>query len=351
MLGSEPASSPNHFAVNTPSAAFETSVIVPAPPILVGDETAALPKVEQTPVALAAEPEQPSPEALMPEIDAAPEVTVSPVVAETEHEPAAVHDAPATEAAASHEEPAYEPATVLQPEADTQMAHPHFIPVFQEPETPPANYDLVPTAAAPVDNVEIPREPALQESAEETTRNTVADQMEPGLMSAIEPPVEIQEAQAMPPTAEAPVPAPETSSAVSDADFEARVAAAMAVYNHATETETAHAVAEPHETPAAHAAATADVPSFEYHPAGGNAEPAEAGSAQHEPAQAEVPVVSAGHADVEASVEAAIPEAAAAAAAEFGANHQTIAQAIHRVMERLKPELVEEIMKELRPKK
>src|SRR5579859_6247236 len=125
MLGGEPASSPNHFAVNTPSAAFETSVIVPAPPILLGDETAALPKVEQPPVAVAAEPEQPSLEAVMPEIDAAPEVTVTPLEAETET--AAMHDEPVAEAAPSHVESAFEPATVLQPEAETQMAHPHFI--------------------------------------------------------------------------------------------------------------------------------------------------------------------------------------------------------------------------------
>src|SRR4029077_10692766 len=33
MLGSDLQSAPQHFAVNTPAAAFETSVIVPAPPV------------------------------------------------------------------------------------------------------------------------------------------------------------------------------------------------------------------------------------------------------------------------------------------------------------------------------
>jgi CheY-like chemotaxis protein len=358
MLGGEPASTPNHFAVNTPSAAFETSVIVPAPPIVVGDETAALPKAEQPPVAVAPEPEQPSPEAVMPEMDAAPEVTVTPVEMDAAPEAAAVHDEPATEAAAAHAEPAYAAAAAVQPEAGSEIPHPQFIPVFKEPGTPAAHYDLVPTAAAPVDDVEIPREPALQESAEETTRNTVTEHVEPGLMSAIEQAVgTVHDPEEQAPVAAEAMPAAgrEAPSDLSDADFEARVAAAMAAYNHATETDAVSAPEEPagglepHQVPAEQAAA-AEVPSFEYHPAAGSAQPEAAGNAQHEP-QAEVPAPIAGHAEVATGMEAAIPEAAAAAAVEPVADHQTIAQAIHRVMERLKPELVEEIMKELRPKK
>ena len=352
LLGSEPASAPTHFAVNTPSAAFETSVIVPAPPIAVADETAALPVVEEaaepviaTPVAT---PVQPTPEAVMPESDAAPEVTVTPVEPEAEAAPAP--EQPAVEAAAA--EPAGE------------LPHPNFIPVFKEPEASTANYEVVPTAAAPVDDLEIPREPALQETAEETTRNTVADQVEPGLMAAIEQPVEAAHEQAAqePALAAAAPETPETSAEVSDADFEARVAAAMAAYNQGADAAPAHvpvaeqepAAIEAHavaETPAEHAEA-AEVPSFEYQPAAGYAASAAPEVAHQEPAaQVEPAVEHTGHAAIAAGVEAAIPEAAAAAAADSGADHHTIANAIHRVMERLKPELLEEIMKELKSKK
>ncbi|HET9837614.1 MAG TPA: response regulator [Candidatus Angelobacter sp.] len=363
------APEPNHFAVNTPSAAFETSVIVPAPPIVLGDETASLPNLEQPPVAIAPEPEPPSPEAVMAEMDAAPEVTVTPVEpplqpAQNRRGPGAPwpealleHEEPAQEPEVAHQEPAYAAAAAVPPQAETELAHPQFIPVFKEPEAPQANYDFIPTAAAPVDEVEIPREPALQESAEETTRNTIADQMEPGLMSAIEAaaaPSGVDAASDAISTAEPAVPSTlpvtEASSDVSDADFEARVAAAMAAYNHATDGETAHAVVEPHEIPAEHAVAAVAVPSFEYHPAAGSAPAApESTPLQHE--QPAVARESGEPAAVAATADAAVPEAAASAAAESGADHHTIAQAIHRVMERLKPELLEEIMKELKPKK
>src|ERR1051326_7982766 len=118
LLGSEPANAPTHFAVNTPSAAFETSVIVPAPPIALADEPAALPVLEEAaePVIAApgATPAQPSPEAVMPESDASPEVTVTPV-------------APETEAAPAQEQPAIEAAA---PEPAAEVPHPNFIPVF-----------------------------------------------------------------------------------------------------------------------------------------------------------------------------------------------------------------------------
>src|SRR5579859_2997547 len=353
MLGSEPQPAPNHFAVNTPSAAFETSVIVPAPPIVVGDETAALPKLEQSPVAIAPEPEQPSPEAVMPEMDAAPEVTVTPV--ETEPEVSPQHEEPTAETAVAHQEPAYEAAAFAQPQAASEIAHPQFIPVFKDPEAPQASYDLIPTAAAPVADVEIPREPALQESAEETTRNTIVDQMEPGLMSAIEAAAHsgADAAAGALSTAEPAVAAPaattESSSGLSDADFEARVAAAMAAYNHGTEAEMPHAVVEAHDAPAEQVA-TAEIPSFEYHPSAGGAQPVSE-TTQPEHGQAAVSAESEEHAMVAASADTTVPEAAAAAAADSGVEHQNIAQAIHRVMERLKPELLEEIMKELKPKK
>jgi CheY-like chemotaxis protein len=349
LLGSEPASTPNHFAVNTPSAAFETSVIVPAPPILVTEqETTVLPKVEEKEAPAIAPPAEPLPEAITPELDAAPEVTVTPVEA-----------APQTtsEVAPVYEQRAPEPAAV-QPEPVAQAPHPQFIPVFKDPEPPAAQYDFVPTAAPAVDDVEIPREPALQETAEEATRNTVADHVEPGLMRAIEQ-IQPEPTPTAADTTEAgpfPLPVTETIPEVSDADFEARVAAAMAAYNQTAEVETAHAQTTEHGATSAEThqvaqvpAAAEEVPSFEYQPPVRNVEPE---VVHDEPAtQIEAPAAHDEHAAVAASVEAAVPEAAAAVAAHSGADHHTIAQAVHRVMERLKPELVEEIMKELKSKK
>jgi CheY-like chemotaxis protein len=331
LLGGEPAAAASHFAVNTPSAAFETSVIVPAPPIVTADDTAVLPRVEETEEPAVAAPVPTTPEAVIPEMDASPEVTVTPVEPTPEPQPAIEEHAP---------------AAVIQPEVRTEASHPQFIPVFKEPEAPVPSYDFIPTAAAPVDDVEIPREPALQETAEDATRNTIADRVEPGLMSAIEqPPAEEPHVASASPagTGLEAQPAAEATAEVSDADFEARVAAAMAAYSQA-ESESLHStpagdervrVADTHEV-AIEDVAPAEVPSFEYQPPIQNVEPR----------QAEVE-----HGAVAISAEAVMPEAVAAAAADSGADHHTIAQAIHRVMERLKPELVEEIMKELRPKK
>jgi hypothetical protein len=261
----------------------------------------------------------------------------------------------------------------------------------------------MPTAVPADNNLEIPREPALQETAEETTRSTKADQLEPGLMSTIgqqvegfnaeaaeeavvaAPPLDVNPmAESAPPAAAAPVAEP--AAEVSDADFEARVAAALSAYNKASEADATSGagpvisssippaaepeVAEPHviEPPAEQAyAAAAPIPSFEYQPPVRPADPAPVASAtavpagnayEHAIAPAEIPAqpspssLSVDSAAVAASVDAATPEAAASVAAETGAeHHHTIAQAVHRVMERLKPELVEEIMKELKAKK
>jgi CheY-like chemotaxis protein len=364
MLGSEPASPTGHFAVNTPSAAFETSVIVPAPPVLVNEYEVAAPAREEAPTPVqeaAAEPVMATPvppptEALTPEIDAAPEVMVSPV----EAAPEAVPEQPAPEAGAVKAEPVVEPP------------HPHFIPVFQEPAAPAAEYSFIPTAAPPVSDIEIQREPALQETAEETTRSTRADLVEPGLLSAIGQQVEslsvqpVEDSASILPavsagTAEAGYSASlPTTEAVSDDDFEARVAAAMAAYNHTSEVEMpVTPVAEPQEVVehasglaatnihevAAETALDVPTPSFEYHPAARVEAPV---------AEEIVPEHTAAPESASVPEHTAAPESAssfAAAAADSGADHHTIAQAIHRVMERLKPELVEEIMRELKAKK
>src|SRR6185437_14222778 len=67
------------------------------------------------------------------------------------------------------------------PAAVTAMpSRPIQIPVYQEPEA--TQFEIVPTAAPPLGDIEIPREAGLQESAEETTRNTVADHRDPDLV-------------------------------------------------------------------------------------------------------------------------------------------------------------------------
>ncbi|HKV92479.1 MAG TPA: response regulator [Candidatus Angelobacter sp.] len=400
MLGSEPANSTSHFAVNTPAATFETSVIVPAPPVPTEHEA-------PDPAMEAPEPPVTVPEQVIPEEVSAPMETVPDFIS-----------APLEAVAVSAPlEPATHPtvAETSAPAPASEGGHPQFIPVFKEPEPQLASepeYAFMPTSAAPVGDLEIPREPALQETAEETTRSTKATQLEPGLMSTIgqqveafptgametavppPPPVETSAAAASAPqanySAPAPMPVSEAQTEVTDSDFEARVAAAMAAYNQASETETkppsaaelgqviadhAPAIAMP-DVPEVHAvesqpveppAVSEQVPSFEYQPPVRSAEPTPVATAataitesayEHAAPPVETPAppapspMSVDPAAVAASVEAAMPEAAASVAAETSEDHHhTIAAAVHRVMERLKPELVEEIMKELKAKK
>jgi hypothetical protein len=254
----------------------------------------------------------------------------------------------------------------------------------------------MPTAAPPTGDIEIPREPELQETADETTRATVADQLEPGLLSTFEAAPEAarkfaaeeqpaswpsstgshpaaQEApladtmEAAPAQHEvAPLPAIRATGEVSDADFEARVAAAMAAYSHTTGATEVHespvsapveVQAEPPAQIAEVAPAEEAVPSFEYRPPVRAAEPEETIPAVSLAPENSAPPVSlapepeAPVASVHEAVTAEVEAAAVAAATETGADHHNIAQAVHRVMERLKPELVEEIMRELKSKK
>jgi CheY-like chemotaxis protein len=394
MLGADSSIAPHHFGVSSPAAAFETSVIVPAPPIPTAEyELPGSWKEEEKPEPLAAVPAE-----TQPEIVATPVVTAPEPVAAEEPETVAMEPLPDSETPSVAAEAG---ASSADSEAAAH-AHPQFIPVYKEPEPEPqpqahaAPYEVMPTAAPPTGDIEIPREPELQETADETTRATVADRVEPGLLNTLESLPEaarkaVAEEQPAPwssgndlNVAEAPLAAtketapaqseqtPSSATAeVSDADFEARVAAAMAAYSHAT------APVELHESPVAapveiqpeppaqpvEMAAAVPVeeaaPSFEYRPPVRIAEPVEMAPAAsvdthtvpesgstfstlaHETA---VPQV---HEVVSSGVEAA----AVAAATETGADHHNIAQAVHRVMERLKPELVEEIMRELRSKK
>jgi hypothetical protein len=274
-------------------------------------------------------------------------------------------------------------------ESTEKPSHPQFIPVFKDPEPEAVqDYAFMPTAAPPVTDVEIQREPALQETAEETTRSTRADRVEPGLLSTIGQQVHsfddapVHESVAAPQpqvnsqsTAEAfavsSSSAPAAPDSMTDADFEARVAAAMAAYSSAETVAEPSAAVEPELAAEEHSASpaatdayeapetqtseatharNAGIPAFEYQPpVRPGAIPAEAAQVETNSTAAESSSVAE---SVSAEVETAVPEAAAAAvAADTATDHHTIAQAVHRVMERLKPELVEEIMRELRSKK
>lgn len=179
-----------------------------------------------------------------------------------------------------------------------------------------------------------------------------------------------------------------------DADFEARVAAAMSIYDEPAEEKVAAIVDEP--KPAASEADVASTPlpesfevphSFEYSPPISAAEPATASSpevvsektepavekaasvesapepaeryailhedypnaseqkitAQREPSRVE-------DEEIISEIEAQLP-AAVAPSTDPGSQTQVIADVIHRVLERLKPQLIEEISRELKSKK
>lgn len=319
--------------------------------------------------------------------------------------PATDYDMPA----AWRTEPEPQPAiveTAVMTETPTApepvAARPIQIPVYREPEA--THFEVVPTAAPPLGDIDIPREAGLQESAEETTRNTVADAREPDLVPTahhISAPVEAQSAVAQPIPAEtvavpempAPVqseemsappqpehltPEPEMAPSFSEAEFEARVAAAMAAYGQPAETAAlsseaaaarlAEQVQEVHadadETQALEASAIAQAePVMEHQPevisapepaAQETESPAPAAAEKEEPVFAHVAAAGANHDAIAASVEAELPAAVHAVAEATAANqndHENIAQAVHRVMERMKENLVQEIVRELKTKK
>jgi len=298
--------------------------------------------------------------------------------------------------------PAPAPAAAATPPLPLPI-RPRPIPVYQEPKER-SPLEVVPTAAAPTGDIEIPREPELQESAAEATRNTVAESVEPGLMPTRhqdeelgEDPVAREMAELAPVEAEAAfarlqevapddTPLPEVVEAapvtepepverkIAESDFEARVAAALAAYNsaslrHEDSTEVA-ATSSAAKVSAAAAPAFAEQPAAEVF-RGETREAAPVSIApEAEPiatprtaAQVSTPLAAVPSVPAEVAKEPAhVPEPASvtapvaiqtdsAAGAEAEADHHTIAQAVHRVMERLKPELVEEIVRELKSKK
>ena len=428
LLGGESGYPTPHF-VAPPSSA-------PA-----ADETARLSAVPDYDVPASWRPEAPSepdvmaaPESAILPVTAAPTVTDFPAVAdvsEPEPEPEAMPE-PISESETSHVaeisvDAASSPIGDV-PEAVT--ARPIQIPVYQD--STPAPAEFMPTAAAPIGDIDVPREPALQESAEEITRSTVADAREADLMPTshaandaagapvsahVRAPMHVAEmsvgapiespaadfpsidvhaaspiidrhanetavgtssletshvADAAPIEASAPLP-PLTND-----DFEARVAAAMAAYSHGQPTSPGPAdngkngLSEMPPSMVSETAAPIGVPAPDME-AAPNHQPSAPANAEPEPQlqeinaepihEAAIPAPSpvgpamAGSATAEAvaaRVEAELPAAATAiaeAAEAGGAEHHNIAQVVHRVMERMKGDLVEEIVRELKAKK
>ncbi len=336
----------------------------------------------------------------------APTAVIEPAAVAT---PAPMPDAPLPEpiqAAAVAESAEAEPPEPIP--TGPVLARPKMIPVYQEPEAPAGGHEVVPTAAGPIGDIDVPREPQLQETAAEITRETKADAREPQLQQSAEEitretvadvrepalvptqqtaePTPVPAAAASVPSAvsaEAPAPVAETPSApqggVADLDFEARVAAALAAYNHQARPEVlASAAAEPPapvppaSIEAAPQAAEVAPPSFEYSPPVTAPEPPPApvvaaveaapaaivaaapevppAPAAHEEPKIEQPAASSTHDAVLAKLEEKLPEAAAAVASAAGSQHDSITDAVNRVMERMKGDLVEEIVRELKSK-
>ena len=307
------------------------------------------------------------------------------------------------------------------------------IPVSEERKSATTTFQVIPTSAPPTGAIDTPREPELAERASEDTRNNNADVTGPGLMptgQSFEPPPASEHAIAAEPapgqesfpaaafrdipaeiTAHLPPRAREggpsetlktaASAIISDADFDARVAAAMSAYGHAQETTRGanqatagfepnpvappQSAVQPHmqAVPVAEAPApkeydppARELPPLETQPPDGlpsaletratepgvpvpaaaeteaeaiaAARPLAAAAHQSEHRVAETVQVSDVHEHFVASIATTLPEVAAAAAS---ADHNSISQAVQRVVERLKPELVDQILRELKSKK
>ena len=359
-----------------------------------------------------------------------------PAAATSEEEPPQ-HDVQVFETATARPDTSKQETTDVAP--PPAPSRPLQIPVYQESAEVAASHEMLPTAAAPIGEIEIPRDPFLQESAAETTRNTPATATEPGLMSTLQeeleqpPRGELEAAEmapldseftithssreiamdvpvdASPQPASAPVQAASAQyeKPVSDDDFEARVAAALASYNQAESVPPAAAAEfvaaapaiEPEPSAAykleqsAAVSASPDMQAVSIAPSSLEPEPAVSAFEYHPPVRASfternsdeplqvtprtgshfavahqpesvsapefatietapVPEISAeiAQSPVNAAIEAASQELASAAAAGTNTDRDTIAQAVSRAMERLKPELVNEIMREIKSK-
>jgi len=263
---------------------------------------------------------------------------------------------------------------------------PRQIPVYEDREQGRSGLEVVPTAAPSAPEIEVPRDPQLEETAAETTRNTVVDSQEPDLVPTMQNQDEtgmvnlggefapLDSRNNLSASVENSSDAPRGprlvartnnldagDSKISESDFEARVAAAMAAYNQATGSREAESPAvesarkerstpePPRSQPAAN---NANAPATQTSAGSDSTRLRAAAATPPAAAQAETvttsvpPPAVASHDSVADQLQAVV-----AAAAEPGSDQTTIAQAVHRVMERIKPELVEEILKELKPKK
>jgi CheY-like chemotaxis protein len=257
LLGSEPAVSGNHFDAAPRPVVVEAPqpVVVETPPPVVLEipqQSTVLetpPPVVETPI-VAAPARAPIPDFELPVSWREPEPMDAEIPVTAPPEPAPV------------------PSPVeLEPEpipTTPSAVRPLQIPVYQEPDAAEARYELMPTSAPPLGEIELPREPQLDETVAEATRNTVANVTDPALLPSgqqFEPmrmgadeivaaemapleeeftPAGFQDIPAdiashLPPPGTLPQAGPANDAAadpVSDSDFEARVAAALAAYSH-----------------------------------------------------------------------------------------------------------------------
>ena len=191
LLGSEAGYPTPHFVVpSSPSQADETARLSALPdyevpmswrPDSAPEPMVLVPPPQAAPVAAAPiAAESPAPVAVS---EPEPEVMQEPLpeaVAETDALPVTevAMDAPPSDVVPPPELSAPEISTPVGSAPATPR--PIQIPVYQDPNS--ASAEFMPTAVAPIGDMDVPREPALQESAEEITRSTVADVREAGLV-------------------------------------------------------------------------------------------------------------------------------------------------------------------------
>jgi CheY-like chemotaxis protein len=189
--------------------------------------------------------------------------------------------------------------------APPSASRPLQIPVYQESGEVAQPLDVARTSAPPIGEIEIPRDPYLDEGAAEATRRTIVTSREPGLISDLQPepqqwphpqarPAEIAPAESdfliespevpvdvpVQESAETEAPATHHETAATDSDFEARVAAVLASYKHAETNAPAEEIHSADTTPARH---VPEIPTYE--PPAAEAAPAPSPEASHITAQ------------------------------------------------------------------
>lgn len=343
------------------------------------------PKIEEETAAFEVEPKvehAPIPFPVQPQAESAPPVVDFHSAAKSELKINLVHSSGPVQLEPAEETmimPAYKEPEHEQPMAATVEIPIQHDPAFEAPE------EL---------EVASPADPGLQPSFEEQGKAEIDASVDPGLMAessalqafptrfgvenAEEVPVGIASDLPESPETAAIYTGNETHASVNEDDFDARVAAALAAYDHAAEMETA-----PEPQAASH---EAEMPvSFEYVPpvsapvhekSVAQVEPQEPAPI-HEPEGQATAVLPVKHesepptaviapyvvAETEAvqketeeaivaGIETEMPMTAAAGASPSGQeSHLVIADVVHRVMERFKPELIAEIVRELKLKK